>query len=494
MKNVYFLHTDIGSSLTGIEKSAMIRGNLFIKYLGITPTFITVLKNKKVRQNWERYVENGVVDSEIPMINLYDYLQKTEEGRQLPAYHLKKEKTYGYQEVNTKDDSYHLRVFDTNNQQIKYLVFTDQQLLSHINYFHEGRKIARDHFNAYGQLSHTEYLTENNLAYVTEYFDVYGKRVLTKHVDGPILVAGNDSAYEAVLEDEQALMLYFLKKIIEAESIVMIDRNKKFSSLFIKNKQINAKLVSIIHSTYFSDIESRAKINSNYQKVLNSPYSFENIVVLTNRQKKEMEQQFGITNLVTIPHPRPVPYISEDVNISSNKLISVGRLASEKNLNHMLEALVLVKKEIPDVTLELYGKGKEEKKLRQLAIKLGLQKNVQFNGYQDNLTTLYTTAELFLFTGQAEGFTMSVLESLSYGCPVVSYNVRYGVDEMIQNDHNGFHVTFDDKKQFANQIIFYLNKTTAEKNTYRKAAQQSTITYAEDKVADRWRQLLQGLS
>nr|WP_152658507.1 glycosyltransferase [Oceanobacillus sp. CFH 90083] len=493
-KKVYFLHSDIGQHLTGIEKSAMKRGNMFVKYLDIEPVFITVNKNINVHKNWERYVENGIVDKNIPMVNLFEYFQHSEEGRNNPPYKIKREKTYGYEEEESANNL-HLRVFDSNNKLVKYAVYSANKLLSHINYFHEGKKIVRDRFNRFGQLSHTEYLREDNTVLMTEYFDVYGKRVIIKYDGGPYLISDGNATFDTVLPDEQALILYFLKKIIgDEEPIIMIDRNKRYSSLFTGRKQLNAKTISVIHSTYFSNIKFRSKLNKHYQDVLNSPYSFDNIVVLTNNQKRDIEKQFGIKNLVAIPHPCQIADNLDEKTPQTNKLISVGRLSSEKNLDHLLEIIAIVKKSIPDVLLEIYGSGKEQKNLKNLTQKLDLKNNVKFKGYVDNVHDVYASGELFLFAGQAEGFTMSVLESLSCGCPVGSYNVRYGVDEMILGEKNGFLVEFGDKEKFSEKIITYLNKSNEEKKYYRQEAINTASNYLEDKVADKWRELLNSLS
>ncbi|GEN89122.1 glycosyltransferase [Oceanobacillus sojae] len=492
-KKVYFLHSNIGQQLTGVEKSAMKRGNMFVKYLEVEPVFVTVNKNTNIHTNWERYIANGIVDKNISMINLFEYFQRSEEGKELPPFQIKREQAYGY-ENETSNGKFHVRMFDTNNNLVKYIIYRSNNQLDYINYFDSGKKIVRDRFNRFGQLSHTEYLRQDNTVYMTEYFDVYGKRVITKYEDGPYLISDENSVFKAVLPDEQALILYFLKKIIDQEEhVVIIDRNKRYSSLFIENKQLNVKTISVFHSTFFSNTTFRSKVNKNYKEVLNSPYSFDNIVVLTNNQKRDIEKQYGIQNLTAIPHPCLLVDTLSEKKPTVNKLVSVSRLAPEKNIDHLLEIIAIVKKHIPDVLLEIYGGGKEQQQLKKLAQRLELKDNVKFNGYVDKVEDVYASSELFLFAGQAEGFTMSVLESLACGCPVGSYNVRYGVDEMIQEDENGFLITFGDKEKFAEKIVAYLNKSNDEKNTYRQKAIHSATDYTEDKVANKWKELLNNL-
>ena len=44
-----------------------------------------------------------------------------------------------------------------------------------------------------------------------------------------------------------------------------------------------------------------------------------------------------------------------------------------------------------------------------------------------------------------EGFSLSLLESLSHGVPVISYDIKYGPAEMINNGENGYLIQKDDE-------------------------------------------------
>lgn len=112
-----------------------------------------------------------------------------------------------------------------------------------------------------------------------------------------------------------------------------------------------------------------------------------------------------------------------------------------------------MKQHIPEVILEIYGSGKELQNLKKLVQKLDLKNNVTFKGYVDNVEDVYASSDLFLFAGQAEGFTMSVLESLACGCPVGSYNVRYGVDEMVQEEKMVFLLILEIRKVLLRRLL-----------------------------------------
>ena len=51
-----------------------------------------------------------------------------------------------------------------------------------------------------------------------------------------------------------------------------------------------------------------------------------------------------------------------------------------------------------------------------------------------------------LLTSQYEGFGMTIMESIHNGCPVVSYDVRYGPSELIIDGENGLLIDAGDDR------------------------------------------------
>ncbi len=121
-------------------------------------------------------------------------------------------------------------------------------------------------------------------------------------------------------------------------------------------------------------------------------------------------------------------------------LLSVARLAPEKNISLALEALSIVRKQFPDTGLVLVGSGPEERRLTALAKKLHLGGAVQFAGWQTELGSFYKTANVFLQTSFFEGYGLALVEAGLSGLPVVTTAVGLaaeledGKDAYIIND------------------------------------------------------------
>lgn len=100
-------------------------------------------------------------------------------------------------------------------------------------------------------------------------------------------------------------------------------------------------------------------------------------------------------------------------------LLYVGNTKPHKNVDTLLRALVMVKK---DIKLVINGDINEH--LGQIIDQLGIVDKVQFIGYvdDDDLPSLYNLADMFIFPSLYEGFGLPPLEAMACGCPVVVSN------------------------------------------------------------------------
>jgi 1,2-diacylglycerol 3-alpha-glucosyltransferase len=101
----------------------------------------------------------------------------------------------------------------------------------------------------------------------------------------------------------------------------------------------------------------------------------------------------------------------------------VGRVAHEKNIEFLVKVFVEVRKAVPEAMLVIAGEGPAREPLRQLVVRLGLEKDVHFAGYLDRNTGLldcYASANVFVFASRTETQGLVLLEAMAQGAPVVS--------------------------------------------------------------------------
>ena len=99
------------------------------------------------------------------------------------------------------------------------------------------------------------------------------------------------------------------------------------------------------------------------------------------------------------------------------------RLEAEKNIPLAFKTLQLINQNGAEVGLVIAGDGTLKNKLKRLARELGLEEKVVFLGWQEDLVSLYKTADLFLQTSFYEGYGLSLIEAVVAGCSVVSTDV-----------------------------------------------------------------------
>ncbi|CAC5532084.1 Poly(glycerol-phosphate) alpha-glucosyltransferase [Staphylococcus aureus] len=94
-----------------------------------------------------------------------------------------------------------------------------------------------------------------------------------------------------------------------------------------------------------------------------------------------------------------------------------------------------------------------------------------------------------LSTSKMEGFGLAILESLSVGTPVISYDVDYGPSELIQDGFNGYLVPQGDINQMVEKVDQLLNNTQKLQqfsiNSIESAQQYNATT-----ISTKWQNIL----
>ena len=111
-------------------------------------------------------------------------------------------------------------------------------------------------------------------------------------------------------------------------------------------------------------------------------------------------------------------------------LLSVGRLADEKNHAGLLRAFAHVAGRYPDVQLWLAGDGPRRKDLLRQRKDLGLEDRVVFLGARHDVPELMRAADVFVLPSRYEGFGLVVAEAMASGTPVVATDAG-GVAEVL---------------------------------------------------------------
>ena len=127
------------------------------------------------------------------------------------------------------------------------------------------------------------------------------------------------------------------------------------------------------------------------------------------------------------------------------RLVCVGRLIKRKGQDRLIAAMAELKARGIDARLELVGTGDEEAAYKRLVQKRGVQDCVAFAGYvpREQISRHYSNAHVFVLPSDNEGMSVSTLEAMAAGLPLVVSRTG-GTDELVDEGVNGFTFEPDD--------------------------------------------------
>jgi len=153
------------------------------------------------------------------------------------------------------------------------------------------------------------------------------------------------------------------------------------------------------------------------------------------------------------------------INKTGKKLLHVGRMSHEKNIDLVLKAFKLVLNKKPNTILQIAGHGPELERFKDLTRKLKIGKNVKFLGVvRDNrLVNLYQSSDIFITASTIETEGIVVLEAMACGLPIVGVNAL-AVPEIVKHNVNGIIANPNNEKELADSTLKLLeNKDLREK-------------------------------
>ena len=120
-------------------------------------------------------------------------------------------------------------------------------------------------------------------------------------------------------------------------------------------------------------------------------------------------------------------------------MVSVGRLAPEKNWPLLLQATALVLKDFPEFRLVLIGDGQDRNNLEGLAKELGIRRRVTFTGALSFSETpsYMKAANLFGFASITETQGLATLEAMAAGLPAVAVDAS-GTRDILKHGRQGY--------------------------------------------------------
>jgi glycosyltransferase involved in cell wall biosynthesis len=156
----------------------------------------------------------------------------------------------------------------------------------------------------------------------------------------------------------------------------------------------------------------------------------------------------------------------------------IARLVPVKDIPTLLHAMHRVIQAESNVRLEVVGDGPERAALEALSTKLGLQNHVSFLGFRRDIPPLLARFDIFVLSSLSEGTSVTLLEAMAAGKPVVVTGVGGNVS-LVEHNRNGFVISPRRPDELADALLLLLNnpalrRRMGEENR-RKALEEFTV-------------------
>ena len=175
-------------------------------------------------------------------------------------------------------------------------------------------------------------------------------------------------------------------------------------------------------------------------------------------------------------------------------ILFVGRLAVEKNVNELIDALTLMK-HVPDAHLEVIGGGEQRGPLEKLAREKGVANRVHFLGHVDDeeLRSAYLRCDVFCQPGTAELQSLVTLEALSASKPVVLANAM-ALPHLVDDGVNGYLFEPGDRADLADKLDSILAMAPEDLAVMGKAGHAKAALHSHSKTMDTFEAIYRGAS
>ena len=494
---IYNFNLGIGWASSGVEYAQVYRAKM-LRNIGAEAKF--VFTDMFPRDNIQHMTENiGFLDSEI--IWLYTFFTDCKIAP--VSFTLKDlEKTFSKKEYSfSRNGNIVKYIFAGNNNfYTVYMVNDTDDLVHRVEIVANGALIRKDYYT-YCRI-YSEYyapLDKKAHLYQRRFFNENGGVAYEEIIDGDRVMY---QFPDKLLCSKEEFVGYMVSKLeLTKDDVVIIDRTTGIGQTIIKNAG-PARIGSIIHADHFSEGSTDDDYilwNNYYEYIFSQHKHVDFYVSATDAQNKLVREQFekymGVTpNVVTIPvgslHELKMP-VEERKKYS---LITASRLATEKHVDWIVEAVAEARKTLPEITLDIYGKGGEEEKITKLIEKYQCGDCIKLMG-QQNLEEVYKNYEVYIAGSTSEGFGLTLLEAVGSGLPIIGFDVRYGNQNFIDDGLNGYKIPVHDKMEKSERIqkmaecivrIF----TEADLESFHKHSYKKAENYLTSEVEKRWKNLL----
>lgn len=213
------------------------------------------------------------------------------------------------------------------------------------------------------------------------------------------------------------------------------------------------------------------------------------IVLLT---PKDAEEWSPITKTYVIPNPISF-YPASGAALDNKQAIMVGRYNDAKGYDYLIPAWNIVHQRHPEWRLNVFGSGELRNEVMRWIREYHLDDTIMLHHPTNDIMHEYLQSSVCALSSRYEGFSLVILEAMSCGVPVVSFDCPYGPRQIICNGEDGLLVEYLNPQALADGICKLIEDEKLRKRMGAKA-RQNILRFSKEAVMKQWEELFRNIT
>ena len=217
------------------------------------------------------------------------------------------------------------------------------------------------------------------------------------------------------------------------------------------------------------------------------------LAVLTSADERDYGALLSSAGTRVVRIPNALTELPGGLSTLEEKVVvAAGRLTGQKGFDRLLPAFAQVVRAHPDWSLRIFGEGHHDRRLRRQAAELGLSGSVHFLGTSRQFGGELARSSVFALSSRYEGFGMVLIEAMSKGLAVVSFDCPNGPGDVLTSGSDGLLVPEGDVDALAAALLRVIEDEPLRR-ALGQAAVHSAARYDARIIGAAWSGLLEEL-